>query len=447
MPSPTPAEYARIRRLVERARRGHGGAIVVRGEEGALKSGLLAEAASAATAAGMTVLEARPVASETGIGYSSLYDVLRPILSCIERLPPVQAEVIRGALALGVVRPDDRLAIGVSVLGLLAAAAEERPLLVVLDDVQWIDDPSVEALAFAARRLGGERVAVVAAFRGDVSGGGGNRFSDLDTLVVGPSAGPVPESVPTAESPSRPGAADVAAGCSVHLLGGFRVSVAGRPVALAGLTKRLVALLALRAPVPSEEAVDALWPDVDPENGQGRLRKILWRVRQAGAGDLIVRRDGALELAPGVAVDVRRFCEAADAALVAASAGDGRAAELARAAVGHYSGELLPAVRFDEWTAEPRENLRRRFVVLLDLLSADAAEREEHDEAVAFLDRAIEADPYDEERYVRAARLLLGQRRRASALLLLQRAQQMLEGLGLRPSPDVIELERQLRAE
>ena len=418
-----------MRLLVDRARRGHGGALVVRGEAGPLKSALVAEVANAA-ADGMTVLEARPVTSETGIGYASLYDVLRPILSGVERLPPIQAEVIRGALALGAVRPDDRLAVGVAVLGLLAAAAEERQILVVLSDVQWIDDPSAEALAFAARRLGGARVALVAALRGDDSGdGGGNRFSDFDTLVV-----------------ERSGA--VVADSSVRLLGGFRVSVAGRPVALAGLTKRLVALLALRTPVPSEEAVEVLWPEIDPENGQGRLRKILWRVRQAGAADLIVRRDGALSLAPGVAVDVRRFCEAADAALVAASAGDdGPAAELARAAVSHYSGDLLPAARFDEWTAEPRENLRRRFVAVLDLLSADAAEREEHDEAVAFLERAIDADPYDEERSLRAARLLLGQGRRAPALRVLQRAQQMMEGLGLPPSPGAVELERQLRAE
>lgn len=443
MPAPCPADVARIRRLVDEARFGRGGALVVRGEPGTGRAALVAEAVTAAH--GMTVLEARPVAWEAEIGYSSLFDILRPILACLERLPTVQAEVIRGALALGTLRSDDRLAIGVGVLGLLAAAAEERPVLVVIEDAQRLDDASAAALAFAARRVGGERVAVVAAIAGD--GGGADRFSAFETLLLDRAARPAAEPAATGSPRSREAATAGGAGSSVGVLGGFRVSVAGRTVALAGLAKRLVALLALRAPVSSEEAVEVLWPDIDPEQGQGRLRKILWRVRQAGAGGLIVRRNGALALAPGVAVDVRRFCDAADAAVVAASAGDGRAADLARAAVSHYYGDLLPAARFDEWTAEPRENLRRRFVALLDLLSADAAGRKEHDEAVAYLDRAIEEDPYDEQRYLRAARLRLEQDRRAPALLLLQRAQQMMDGLGLPLSPSAVDLERQLRSD
>src|SRR5581483_10786771 len=421
-----------------------GGALVVRGGSGAGKTALLERAVAAAD--GMTVLRARGVAAETGITYASLFDVLRPVLGLVEHLPPLQAAVIRSAVALGRARPDSRLTVGVAVLGLLAAAAAERPVLVVLDDVQWIDEASAEALAFATRRVDGQRLAVLAATRQPA--GIDVRFSEFDTLVLGPpddAAAQAPR--PATEAGPDAGTAPAGRGHSIRLLGGFEVEVGGHPVALPGLTKQLVAVLALRGTMAAEEVIEVLWPDVDPGQGQNRLRKVLWRVRQAGAEDLIVRRGNAMTLATGVVVDARRFRAAADAALAAASADDSRAADLARAAVALYSGELLPASRVVEWTAAPRESLRRQFVALLDLIAADAAGRLEHDEALAFLNRAIESDPYDEERYIRGAELLLAQDRRGPALLLLQQAEAMMESLGLPPSPSAAQLRHRLGSE
>src|SRR5581483_6736097 len=318
-----------------------GGALVVRGGSGAGKTALLERAVAAAD--GMTVLRARGVAAETGITYASLFDVLRPVLGLVEHLPPLQAAVIRSAVALGRARPDSRLTVGVAVLRLLAAAAAAaRPLRVVLDGDQWIYEASVEALAFATRRLDGQRLAVLAATRQPA--GIDVRFSEFDTLVLGPpddAAAQAPR--PATEAGPDAGTAPAGRGHSIRLLGGFEVEVGGHPVALPGLTKQLVAVLALRGTMAAEEVIEVLWPDVDPGQGQNRLRKVLWRVRQAGAEDLIVRRGNAMTLATGVVVDARRFRAAADAALAAASADDSRAADLARAAVALYSGELLPA--------------------------------------------------------------------------------------------------------
>ncbi len=95
---------------------------------------------------------------------------------------------------------------------------------------------------------------------------------------------------------------------------------------------------------------------------------------------------------------------------------------LARTALARYKGELLPGDRYEPWATAPRERLQRRYLELLDLLAEDAVERGDVDEAIRLLDQAQVAEPLDEERYLRAAELLLFQGRRGSAQSLVERA-------------------------
>src|SRR5262245_41913813 len=128
----------------------------------------------------MTVVRATGVESEAELEYSGLLELSRPLLAHLEELPEHQADVLRGALGLSAARPGDRFAVGAATLGLLAAAAERRPVLVVVDDAQWVDAASVEAVAFASRRLAGDPVAFLFAVRDDsavLTGG-------FDELVV-----------------------------------------------------------------------------------------------------------------------------------------------------------------------------------------------------------------------------------------------------------------------
>jgi DNA-binding CsgD family transcriptional regulator len=156
-------ERAAIERLLADARVGTSGTLVVSGDPGIGKSALLAYAA--ASVGEMRVLSARGVEGEASIPFAGLLELLRPVLEHIDGLPAPQAAALRAALAIGPGVGGERLVIGAATLGVLASVAEERPLCVLLDDAQWIDQPSAEALLFAARRLLADPVAIIAALR------------------------------------------------------------------------------------------------------------------------------------------------------------------------------------------------------------------------------------------------------------------------------------------
>jgi len=152
--------------VLENARAGLGSALVVRGEPGIGKSALLDYARQ--RAAPMAVLSAAGVEAESDLAFAGLHELLRPVLAYLGELPGAQSQALAGALGLAASAKADRLLISAAVLGLLAAAAEDRPVLCVVDDAQWLDRPSAGALVFTARRLRAEPMAILFAAREEV---------------------------------------------------------------------------------------------------------------------------------------------------------------------------------------------------------------------------------------------------------------------------------------
>ena len=158
-------ECAVIDDVLAEARAGSGGALVVRGEPGIGKSALLGYAGH--YAAPMLVLSAVGVQAESDLAFAGLHELLRPILGYLGELPDTQSQALAGALGLAPSTHSDRLLVSAAVLGLLARAAEDAPTLCVVDDAQWVDRPSADALVFTARRLRAERLAILFAARED----------------------------------------------------------------------------------------------------------------------------------------------------------------------------------------------------------------------------------------------------------------------------------------
>jgi DNA-binding CsgD family transcriptional regulator len=157
------AESAAVEGLIAGAGSSQSGALVVRGDPGLGKSALLGHATDHAT--GMRVLRAVGIEAESELAFAALHQLARPVLDHLARLPEPQAAALAGALGLSRVSVQDRFLIGVGVLSLLAEAAEDAPLVCVVDDAQWLDRPSADALTFAARRLEAEGVVLLFAAR------------------------------------------------------------------------------------------------------------------------------------------------------------------------------------------------------------------------------------------------------------------------------------------
>lgn len=142
-----------------------GGALVVRGPAGVGKSALLAGSMDSARARGLRVLSTVGVESETRLLFAGLHQLVRPVLDLTDRLPGPQRAAIDTAFGLGTGPPADLFLIALATLTLLGEAATADPVLVVVDDVQWLDPPSAEVLAFVARRLAPEPVVMLVATR------------------------------------------------------------------------------------------------------------------------------------------------------------------------------------------------------------------------------------------------------------------------------------------
>jgi DNA-binding NarL/FixJ family response regulator len=173
-------ESALLDQLLDGAREAQGGVLVLRGEPGIGKSALLDDAV--ASADGFRVLRGWGVESECKLPFAALHRIIQPVLDHSARIPPIQEEALRGAMGLGGVVDADRFLTSLALLTLLAEVAEERPLLCLVDDADWLDEESADALVFVARRLLAEPVALVLAARG----GDGRSMvpTDLPTLTV-----------------------------------------------------------------------------------------------------------------------------------------------------------------------------------------------------------------------------------------------------------------------
>ena len=152
-----------IDRLLERAQRGESGSLVLRGDAGVGKTALLRYATSRAV--GTTVLSVTGVEAESDLDFAGLHSLVRPIVGLLPRLPAPQRDALAAGLGLIPAAGSDRFLVSAGVLSLLAEAAEERPLLCVIDDAQWLDTPSADALVFTARRVAAEGIVVLFAVR------------------------------------------------------------------------------------------------------------------------------------------------------------------------------------------------------------------------------------------------------------------------------------------
>ncbi|GAA2672362.1 LuxR family transcriptional regulator [Nonomuraea recticatena] len=157
------AERTLVVELLAGARAGMSGALVIRGEPGIGKTALLE---SIATQDDMQVLRGVGIESEAELSFSGLHLLLHPVLSRhLPALPGPQRQALEGAFGLAQGPPADRMLVGLAVLTLLSELGESSPVLCVIDDAQWLDRPSAEALLFAARRLSAEDVAMIFAVR------------------------------------------------------------------------------------------------------------------------------------------------------------------------------------------------------------------------------------------------------------------------------------------
>ena len=164
--------------LLEGVRAGHSRALVFQGEAGLGKSALLEY--SIRRASGFRIARAAGVQAEMELAFAGLQQLCAPMLDRLERLPAPQSDALGTAFGLVAGTAPDRFLIGLAALTLISEAADEQPSLCVIDDVQWLDAASAQALAFVARRLGEESVGMLFAVREPSEG-----LNGLEQLVVG----------------------------------------------------------------------------------------------------------------------------------------------------------------------------------------------------------------------------------------------------------------------
>ena len=158
-----PSERQALDRLLEAARAGRSGVLVIRGEAGVGKTALMRHAAG--QAAGFRRAEIAGVESEMELPYAGLHQLCASLRGGVDALPGPQRDALRVALGYASGDPPDRFLVGLATLTLLAELAEEQPLLCLVDDFQWLDETSRQVLGFVARRLLAEPLAIVFAVR------------------------------------------------------------------------------------------------------------------------------------------------------------------------------------------------------------------------------------------------------------------------------------------
>ncbi|MEU3655933.1 AAA family ATPase [Streptomyces sp. NPDC032161] len=176
------SECGALDQVIAGARAGRSEVLVLRGEPGVGKSALTQYLVRSAT--GCQILRAVGVESEMELAFAGLHQLCLPMMGRLDRLPGPQRDALSVAFGLRAGSAPNRFLVGLAVLGLLAEAAEEQPLVCVVDDAQWLDRVSAQTLAFVARRLLAERVALVFAVRTSTPAPGDDPLVGLREMVV-----------------------------------------------------------------------------------------------------------------------------------------------------------------------------------------------------------------------------------------------------------------------
>ncbi|MFV2175563.1 AAA family ATPase [Actinomadura sp. LOL_016] len=282
-------ELAELDALVGRARAGQSGALVVSGEAGVGKTALL-EHAAARAADDIQVERIVASESEMELAYAGLHQLCGHMMGSAGHLPAPQREALEAAFGLREASAPSPFLVGLAVLGLLTEAAGDRALFCVVDDAQWLDEASARAVAFAARRLDAEGIALVLVMRtvGEVFGG-------LRRLVV---EGLGEEDARELLRSVAPG------GLDERVRDQLIAEARGNPLALRELPRTLspagnVGGFALTGSMPLESRIEqSLLAQLEPLPAPARLLLLLAAADPTGDPGLLWRASEALELGP-----------------------------------------------------------------------------------------------------------------------------------------------------
>ena len=342
------AELAALSDLLDQARTGASGTLVLRGDPGIGKTALVSHVT--ARADGFRVIRGAGIQEESELPFAGLHLLLRADLDRIGALPDVQADALRGALGLATARPPDRFLVGLAILSLLAELAADQPLLCVVDDAQWLDRASADALLFAARRLDSESVVLLLCARTGAFPAAGLPELSLKGLPAQAATELLPDDLPASR---RYRVLAEAAGNPLALLELPRVLASAQPEVPLPLTDRLRGAFESQLAGLPEPTRTALL--VAAAEGTGDLAPILRAAGTLGAslGDLdTARAAGLIEVSgreltfrhPLIRAAVHHAAplalrgavhQALAAALDAPEQADRRAWQLAAAAEGH----------------------------------------------------------------------------------------------------------------
>ena len=259
------AECERLSTALEAAMDGAGGMWTIAGEPGIGKTTLLRWAAEQAGAA--LVAHTRGAESEADLPYAALADLLAPLAHHLDQLPAIQADVLSGAIGRGPPKGMDRFAVGVATLGLLRAAAEQQPIVLLVDDVQWVDSASIDALVFAGRRAEAEPVLVIASQR-TATGSDEPRLTGTEVMSLEPLS---------PEAAAALLADGIAAPVAARLLDAAR----GNPLALVELPRllsegQLAGIEPLLDPIPTRNGLERAFASrLAPLSAAGRRAVLL----------------------------------------------------------------------------------------------------------------------------------------------------------------------------
>jgi DNA-binding CsgD family transcriptional regulator len=407
------SELAALDALVEDIGAGNGRALVVHGDAGIGKTTLLDTLAERGRG-DVAVLRARGVETEAELAFSALADLLAPLTDDLGALPAPQSAALAAAIALGPPAPGDRLAVCVATLGLLRAAAARRPVLAVVDDVQWLDAASRECVLYAARLAGGP-VAVVLALRDPWDGLEDAGVPELRLEALNPGA-------------SHALLARVAPDLAPQVAAAIADAAAGNPLALTELPATLTAeqrsgIASLELPIaPGSRLQDAFGARIAQLDTSTRGALL---VAAAYAGDDLAVIGDAAALAQAEERGLVRIARGRlafahplirGAVYQAATAGERRRAHeaLAAALAGEQRAWHLAAA-----SVAPDE----RVAAELEHVAGDAGARRAYASASAALERAARLSPASED----VARRLLAAGQMAGAAGASERSLALLE--------------------